>query len=91
MPDSRKHVYYSGLVQGVGFRFTARRLASECSVAGYVRNLPDGRVEIVAEGDTAELTRFLALVHQQMDTYIHRANEDDESPTGEFHGFDVRF
>ena len=58
MPRVRRRVYFSGRVQGVGFRFTCQSLARGFEVAGYVRNLPDGRVELVAEGETASSTRF---------------------------------
>ena len=52
-------VFYEGRVQGVGFRWTARNLAKEFDVTGTVRNLPDGRVELVATGEPAEVTTFL--------------------------------
>src|SRR6187455_864933 len=51
MPTERRRVWYEGRVQGVGFRYTARGLAGGFPVSGYVRNLDDGRVELVAEGD----------------------------------------
>jgi acylphosphatase len=46
----RRTVFYSGLVQGVGFRYTTQRIAQQHAFAGFVRNLPDGRVQLVAEG-----------------------------------------
>jgi acylphosphatase len=49
---------YAGHVQGVGFRYTVRHLAGGFQVSGFVRNLADGRVEVVAEGTPAELTGF---------------------------------
>ncbi len=55
-------VFYEGRVQGVGFRYTARRVASGFDVAGYVRNLPDGRVELVASGEPDEVDEFLAAM-----------------------------
>ena len=51
-------VLYSGHVQGVGFRYTVRQTALGFEVTGTVRNLPDGRVEVVAEGERAELEAF---------------------------------
>jgi acylphosphatase len=65
-----RRVYYSGRVQGVGFRFTAYRVSRGFDVAGYVRNLPDGRVELVAEGAPAELDAFVRAVRDAMDPYI---------------------
>ncbi len=53
-----------GRVQGVGFRFTAREAAGECGVAGWVRNLPDGSVEIVAQGSQAAVARMTAWTHR---------------------------
>ncbi len=52
-------VFYEGRVQGVGFRYSARRVASGFDIAGYVRNLPDGRVELVASGEPREVDDFL--------------------------------
>lgn len=58
-----KQVFYSGRVQGVGFRYTARQIASGYEVTGWVKNLPDGRVEMqVMAADEAELEGFLADV-----------------------------
>ena len=51
------HIYYSGNVQGVGFRYTVKSIATGFEVTGAVRNLPDGRVELLAEGAPPELAR----------------------------------
>jgi acylphosphatase len=58
----RMKVFYSGRVQGVGFRYTARTVATGFEITGFVRNLPDGRVELLAEGDGDELETFRAAV-----------------------------
>jgi len=55
----RLHVRLKGLVQGVGFRHYARQLAESFGITGYVKNVPDGSVEVVAEGDTDVLNAFL--------------------------------
>ena len=77
-----KRVTYSGTVQGVGFRYTARRIAQGYDVAGYVRNLPDGTVELVAEGEPGEVERFLGAVASRMGDYIHGRTVHDETPGG---------
>jgi len=87
----RKTVLYAGTVQGVGFRYTAERMARRFPVSGFVRNLPDGRVEVVAEGGGGELAGFLAALDDAMSGYI-RDRQVSESPgTGEFTGFTIRF
>jgi acylphosphatase len=80
MSTVRRRVYYSGRVQGVGFRYTGQRLADEHAVAGYVRNLPDGRVELVAEGDADAVEELLAAVRRQMHGYIRDIQVVDEPP-----------
>jgi len=55
-------VFYSGDVQGVGFRYTAKSVATGFEVTGTVRNLADGRVELIAEGARAELEGFRAAI-----------------------------
>ena len=59
MSTVRRRVYYSGRVQGVGFRFTSQRLAERYLVGGYVRNLDDGRVEAVFEGPAEDVRHLL--------------------------------
>jgi acylphosphatase len=65
-----KRVLYWGKVQGVGFRYTAFHLAENYPVAGYVRNLLDGQVELVAEGAAADVDRFLQAVAARMAGFI---------------------
>ncbi len=84
-----KRLIYSGRVQGVGFRYTAHSLAGRFAVAGYVRNLPDRTVELVAEGEADEVEAFLAAVAQHMAGNISRVTAHDEPPGGH-QGFQVR-
>jgi acylphosphatase len=84
-----KRIVYSGQVQGVGFRYTARRTAERFPVAGWVRNLPDGRVELLAEGEEGDVDAFLEALADRMGGYIDRAEVKDETPGG-LKGFDVR-
>jgi acylphosphatase len=89
--NKRLHVYYSGSVQGVGFRFAAESAARPLGVTGWVKNLEDGRVEVVCEGEDAALNKFLALVKDALEGYIRDARIEPEEATGEFEGFDIKF
>ena len=85
-----KHVYYSGHVQGVGFRYTAQGLAAGYKVAGFVRNLRNGDVELLAEGPADQVEAFLAKLAQRMAAYIQQVHERDEPPSG-LNGFQVSY
>lgn len=89
MPD-RLHVYFSGHVQGVGFRYSVKQLSLEFDVTGWVKNLPDGRVELVAEGERNELETFQAAIP---DAGLRRFIRDSQSHwsegTGQFRGFEI--
>ncbi len=61
---ARCRLWVSGVVQGVGFRFFTERVARRLGLAGLARNLPDGRVEIIAEGPRAALDQFIAEVRR---------------------------
>ena len=91
MPRVRRRVYFSGRVQGVGFRFTCQSLTRGYEVAGHVRNLRDGRVELVAEGEPNELDRFLAAIQLEMSAYIADLDVQPEPPDSEpLIGFSIR-
>jgi len=87
---SRYSVLFSGNVQGVGFRFTTSAIAKHYDVSGYVRNLPGGQVELVAEGNCDELDRFLAALRQRMQDFIRNVKIDQSSATHEFSSFTIR-
>jgi len=87
---TRLTAYFSGRVQGVGFRYTTTRVAERFAVSGYVQNLDDGRVKLVAEGDRKELDAFLADVQAAMGRNIRSTDSDRGEATGEFDGFGVR-
>ncbi len=74
MAVARAHVIFSGYVQGVGFRYTARRAAGDFAVTGWVRNLPDGNVELEAQGERAEVEACLEAVRSSMRPKIRGEN-----------------
>lgn len=84
----RVTVHYSGRVQGVGFRATVRSLARGYDVTGSVRNLPDGRVELIAEGEKAELAAFLeGVATSDLSSYISNRPENWGAAQGGLRGF----
>jgi len=85
----RHIVYYAGHVQGVGFRYTAASIARGYDVAGFVRNLPDGRVELVVEGAAHEVDAFLREVRDRFFNQIRDERSDVRPATGEFTGFEI--
>ncbi len=85
------HIYYSGSVQGVGFRFTAQRIAEELGLYGWVKNLDDGRVEIYAEGVEGILNDFLAQINGIFGHYIEDEQINWGPALGEFRDFSIRF
>lgn len=89
--NRRFTVYFSGTVQGVGFRYTTERIARRFSVTGYVRNLRDGRVEAVVEGVPAEVGLFLAALNEAMAGYIRERRMEEGPATGEFAGFRIAY
>jgi len=85
------HVFYSGRVQGVGFRFTAENIANDLKITGWVKNLRDGRVEVVAEADENILINFLERISKYFSRYIQDVDVQWEEASGEFKDFGVRF
>lgn len=77
-----KHVLYTGRVQGVGFRYTAKRLAQQHGVAGAVRNLPSGEVELRVEGEPERVEAFLADVAERFRDNVTNVTVRDEPPSG---------
>ncbi len=85
----RKEVYFSGRVQGVGFRATALDAARGFEVTGRVENLPDGRVRLVAEGEQTEAEAFVAEVHRQMASYIRSSEAEIFTGERRFNDFQI--
>ena len=86
----RRTSYFSGRVQGVGFRYTTHNIAQQHNVQGYVRNTPDGRVELVMEGPDGELDRVMESIRERMGEYIRDVKTDESPATGEFNHFNIR-
>ena len=85
----RSHIIFTGRVQGVGFRYTAQRLANEQKLLGWVKNLPDGRVELMAEGPQAKIEHLIFKLNSQFQ--ITKQDIDWLNPKGQFTGFEVTY
>lgn len=83
-------VWFTGHVQGVGFRYSTLQLAREFEVAGYVRNLPDGRVEVSMEGPAAEIEAFVDAIANRMHGHIRSTERRSEHRVPQHRGFEIR-
>lgn len=83
-------VYFAGRVQGVGFRYQTLQVAKGFEVAGFVRNLPDGRVQLEAEGQPAEVKAFVTAVEEQMEGYIRKVERSAGRRPPQLQGFAIR-
>lgn len=83
-------VFFIGHVQGVGFRYATLQVAKEFDVAGYVCNLPDGRVQLEVEGASAVLKEFIASVGERMHGFVKRTETVHGSRPAQFSGFEIR-
>lgn len=90
MKRSRMRIFYSGNVQGVGFRYSTKSVAMGFEVTGAVRNLPDGRVELIAEGAREELETFRRAIRESgLDHFIRNEDVAWSDAIGEFRGFEI--
>jgi acylphosphatase len=86
----RKTCIFSGRVQGVGFRYTAQNIAQRHDVRGYVKNLPDGRVELTMEGPDEEMDIVVDSIRERMDSFIGKIDFNQLPATGEFQRFVIQ-
>ena len=85
----RAHILYSGRVQGVGFRFTAERYALDLELKGWVKNLPDGRVEILVEGSKEIIEQFCQNIEKHFQGYIKNKQIDVATMQGSHQDFRI--
>ena len=87
---SRLQVLFSGRVQGIGFRYTVKQTALGYEVTGWVKNLADGRVELLVEGEREELEAFQAAIPEAgLRRFIRETQAEWSNGTGEFRGFEI--
>ena len=87
--NKRARIFFSGTVQGVGFRYTTANVARRFGVTGWVRNRSDGRVEVLVEGSEKELESFVLDVENEMGGYINKKLLTWESATCEWNDFRI--
>ncbi len=92
MARKRLQVIYAGHVQGVGFRYTVRSLAPGYEVTGRIRNLADGRVELIAEGEAPELESFAqAVLDSGLGRLIQETRMHWDEAQGNMRGFEIGY
>ncbi len=85
------HALFRGTVQGVGFRYTCRQLAQGQGLKGWVRNRPDGSVELMAQGEREALNEYLTAIKTEFAGYISRVEIDWHTPGELWTEFKVKF
>jgi acylphosphatase len=70
MSQTAKHIVFTGQVQGVGFRFTAFRIANRCKLTGHVRNAPNGTVEMIAQGNADDINNCIQQIQDSFEAYV---------------------
>jgi acylphosphatase len=86
-----KHIIFMGRVQGVGFRFTAHRMASRHQLTGFVRNLRDGTVEMLAQGPAEDIEDCVLDIKEAMAGYVRETVIDDIPPDSKYTDFRITF
>ncbi len=91
MEQTAKHIVFNGNVQGVGFRYTTHRIARRYDVTGFVRNLPDGTVEMLVQGPAHDVDTCLRDVQDAFSGYIRDTQVEDISYAGGYDDFRITF
>ncbi len=91
MAHTAKHIIFTGRVQGVGFRFTAHRLAGQHRLTGWVRNLPDGSVEMFAQGPEEDIDACIEEIRQSFSGYVRDTDIRQTAPEPRFTNFRITF
>jgi acylphosphatase len=85
------HIIFKGRVQGVGFRFTAHRMAHRHQLIGFVRNLPDGTVEMLAQGPARDIDDCMRDIKDYFGDYLRKAEIQEVPPDPKYNDFKITF
>jgi acylphosphatase len=91
MEQTAKHIIFRGNVQGVGFRYTTHHVARRYDVAGFVRNLPDGTVEMLVQGSPEQVDAYLRDVQESFSGYIRNTKVEETSYAPGYDDFRITF
>ena len=91
MADIAKHIIFSGRVQGVGFRYTAHRIALRCELTGFVKNLPNGSVEMLVQGHPDDVAECIGDIKESFGNYIRDTKITDPAVNPGYHNFTIAF
>jgi acylphosphatase len=91
MNETAKHIIFTGRVQGVGFRFTALDIAKRYRLTGWVRNLPDGTVEMLAQGPSDDISDCIRAIQESFGGYIREAKIEETAFEPQHIDFKITF
>ncbi|MDD5326853.1 MAG: acylphosphatase [Phycisphaerae bacterium] len=91
MSQIAKHIIFTGRVQGVGFRFTAFNIANRCQLTGFVRNLPDGAVEMFAQGDDESVGDCIRDIKEQFGRFVRETKIVEVPFNPQYKDFKITF
>lgn len=86
---THESIFFTGHVQGVGFRYTTFQVAKEFEITGFVKNLLDGRVQLEAEGRPAEIDAFVEALQEKMHGFIRKTDRVRDRRTAQFTTFKI--
>ena len=89
MDQTAKYIIFSGQVQGIGFRFTAHRIAGRHQLAGFVRNLPDGNVEMLVQGKPEDINRCIYEIKTSFAGCVRQTQIEDAPPNPKYTDFRI--
>lgn len=91
MNQTAKHIIFTGQVQGIGFRFTALDIANRYKLTGLVRNLPDGTVEMIAQGPSDDVADCIQDIKEAFEGYIRETKTEEIPPDPKYTNFKIAF
>lgn len=84
------HIFFSGMVQGVGFRFTAKAVAKRYKINGWVKNTYDSRVEIIAQGKKEDIDNFVDDLKQEFSRHVLSVDIAPIEPSDDYNNFEIK-